>query len=792
MFSKKLLRSICSLFLFLIFLSTSGEAATLNVAAIVDGNSEFNQIFIDEIVIEAEKLNGEEDKVLFPADARSDGTWDLNKIESLIEQAMKNKNIDAVLCVGPISSSVLVKMKKFAKPAFASQILNAKLQNVPETRPENLNYIDLAIDFPAHLERFQEIKAHKTLGFIAGDCLLKGLPELVGSLKESLKKKKISFVTIPANEVLRKGADALKNLNAVYVAPLSEESEADQQKIVDSINKAGLPSMSMIGSNLVEKGLLVSVAESTNAEKLARKQAMKLQCLLLNEEPSTFDASFSQDERLNFNMKTARVVNVFPTWSLTTDAILINAEAQNIERNLSLNQVIETAVIRNLQLAAKQQEIEASRHGIERARSNLRPKISLFGRENIIDEDRATSILTPAKYQTQIGTELVHVIYSEQARANIDIQKLMHSAKKEEERALILDIIKDAALAYLNVLKAKTLQVIQKDNLEVTRTNLKIAGFREQVGTSGPAEVYRWEIQMASAKQAIIDASVMRKKAELALNQILNATQEEEFTTADSDIYAKVFLLDQQVVAPYIDNVFGFKVFRDFMVGDTFALSPEIQQLQKAVEAQKRSKVSAKRRFTQPTVSLQGSFARTVRETGVGEPKQAIPAPFNSAFAYPDKNDWYVGLNVSIPLHDGGDRPAAVKQAEATIRQLENSLDFMKQRLELNTRSTLEDARSSFSSIGLSNNRSEYAAKTLDLVQSAYSRGAINILDLIDAQNASLVAKEASANALFNFFSDFVRVCRAVGSFDFILKKDSQSKWETRLKDYYKTRLGTI
>ncbi|KAF1079192.1 MAG: hypothetical protein GQF41_4495 [Candidatus Rifleibacterium amylolyticum] len=789
MFSKKLAGIFGCLLLLLLCIANASEAVTLNVAVVVDGNSEFNRKLIDEIGKETDDLIGEENKILFPVNARLDGSWDLTKIESLIQQAMKDNSIDAVLCIGHVSSNVLAKMKKFTKPAFATQILNASMQKVSEEVSENLNYIDLAIDFNAHLATFHELKTFKKLGFIAGDSLLQGLPELVSSIRETLQRREISLITIPAGEVLRKGADALKNLDAVYVAPLPEESETSQQKIVDSINAAKLSSMSMVGSNLVEKGILISITESINVERLAKRQALNLQSLLLDEKPSTPAVAVSHDERLHINMKTARVIEVFPTWSQMTDAIILNAEAQNIERNLSLNQVIETAVIRNLQLAAKLQELEANRQGIERARSNLRPKLSLFGRENVIDEDRAASILNPARYQTQIGAELVQVIYSEQAKANVDIQRLMHMARKEEERGLILDIMKDAALAYLNVLKARTLQVIQKDNLEVTRANLEIAKLRERVGTSGPAEVYRWEIQMASARQAIIDASVIRKKAELSLNQILNASQEEEFTTAESDIYAKVFLLDQTVVAPYIDNVFGYRIFRDFMVGDAFALSPEIQQLQKSIEAQKRSKVSAKRRYNRPTVVLQGNFARTVKETGVGGTRPAIPAPFGFAFSYPDKNDWYVGLNVSIPLYEGGDRPAAVKQAEAGVRQLENNLDYLKQRLELNTRATLEDARSSFSSIRLSNTRSEYAAKTLDLVQRSYSKGVANILDLIDAQNASLVAKEASANAMFNFFCDFVRICRAVGSFDFILKKDSQTIWQNRLKEYYKARL---
>ena len=228
-----------------------------------------------------------------------------------------------------------------------------------------------------------------------------------------------------------------------------------------------------------------------DTQKLARRIALNFQRLLMHDDPSAFQVDFSHTERLTINMQTAREIGIYPTWSQMTDALLLNEEPDNIEKKLSITQVIETALLRNLQLIAKKQELAAGRHTIDRAKSNLRPKISAFGRQTILDEDRAESIMTPGQHTTQIGADLMLVLYSEQARANIDIQKLFQSARREEERALMLDIIRDAAIAYLNVLKTRTLQNIQRDNLEVTRANLEIARFREQVGTSGPAEVYR-------------------------------------------------------------------------------------------------------------------------------------------------------------------------------------------------------------------------------------------------------------------------------------------------------------
>ncbi len=66
-----------------------------------------------------------------------------------------------------------------------------------------------------------------------------------------------------------------------------------------------------------------------------------------------------------------------------------------------------------------------------------------------------------------------------------------------------LDIAQQTATAYLNVLRAKTFERVQKDNLQLTRSNLELARVRRQIGVSGPAEVYRWESQMAIVRQYV-------------------------------------------------------------------------------------------------------------------------------------------------------------------------------------------------------------------------------------------------------------------------------------------------
>ena len=66
----------------------------------------------------------------------------------------------------------------------------------------------------------------------------------------------------------------------------------------------------------------------------------------------------------------------------------------------------------------------------------------------------------------------------------------------------------------------------------------------------------------------------------------------------------------------------------------------------------------------------------------------------------------------------------------------------------------------SASSAGVS---ADAAAKTLELVQDSYGRGAASILDLLDAQNAALTAEFAAETSVYDFLDDWAEVRRSIG-----------------------------
>ena len=803
-------RLIAALLLF-ICVSSIGFSKTLRVGIVFDGPSDNTLNFVQDIEEELPNTLLNTDKVVFPNDSRVAGKFDVNKIKVGISQLMNDKNVDAILAIGPVASHLIATLDKYPKPVIAAHIYNASMQKIRQRNGtsgvKNLSYIDMNLDIGQHIDKYQEIKTFKKLHLLMSPYMLKGIPQLADSLRIQTQKAGVDLKILPSNIKAGEIANSLKDAEAVYVAPIPDLPDEHQCMLIARINELKIPTMAMFGKESLKCGILCTIATGIDTEKLSRRLANNLSRVLYKEDLSAFPTSFSHNQRLTINMETCRKVGIYPNFSAMTTADIVNEEEQ-VARKISITQAIETALVKNLSKIAKRLEIEANVHAIDKARAALVPRGNIYFRQIEIDDDRAQSIFTPAEHATHLGTNLRYLIVSEDAKANIDVQKFFLAAKKDEERGLMLDIIQKAAVSYLNVLKAKTLKNIQEDNLAVTRANLELARQRESVGTAAPAEVYRWEIQMATARQAVIEADATKRKSELALNEALSNRQDEPFNTLEEDIFSNIFFFDYDRIAPYIDNIQSFDCFSNFLVEDSFAFSPEIAAVNKNLEATARMRrAHRRRRQFRPTVDISANFDRTFEKAGDGKFKpyigdvnlplsrlnalgnlgmRDVNLPLSSMFKFPDDNDWSVALSLTFPLFDGAQTGAALREADKMLDALRTRRDDLMQKHELQTRVALENAKTSFISIKMSRQRVEFAEKALEAVRNAYSRGAINILDLIDAQNAYRIAKEANANAVFTFLSDFIQVCRSVGTFDFILNQRTNQEYYGRIEDYFK------
>ncbi|MEJ2196202.1 MAG: TolC family protein [Ignavibacteriaceae bacterium] len=146
---------------------------------------------------------------------------------------------------------------------------------------------------------------------------------------------------------------------------------------------------------------------------------------------------------------------------------------------------------------------------------------------------------------------------------------------------------------------------------------------------------------------------------------------------------------------------------------------------------------------------------------------------------------WSVGLNLSLPLFEGLGRFAEVQQASIEIKKLQLEKSSLKNRIEQTVRSALHKSGASYAGMGQAKISAGSSLKNLEIVRNLYSQGLASITDLIDAQNASLIAELLATSAQFNFLIDLMNVQRAIGEFIYTYSIDERDDFVRRLNNYY-------
>jgi len=325
---------------------------------------------------------------------------------------------------------------------------------------------------------------------------------------------------------------------------------------------------------------------------------------------------------------------------------------------------------------------------------------------------------------------------------------------------------------------------------------------REVIGSAGPAEVYRWESEIASNRRTVISANAQRNLAEIELNRIRHRPAEESFITTEVDLTDPVLITSNPKLYKYIENLQAFKIFRKFMVDRAFRNSPELAALDAAINVQERVLRSATNSFWTPTLAVQGRYSSILSRDGAGtdpqfqvppdiqtklEEKLEISVPSIIDIPRSPDNNWTLGLSLSFPLFQGGEKFIARQKSSKELEQLRTQRDFIAERIEQRMRSALHLAGASLASINQARLAAEAATKSLDVVQESYSQGVVNIVVLIDAQYAALVTEQAAASAIYDFIIDLMEVERAVGGFDFFTTISEREAFFNDIDDYFKS-----
>ncbi len=780
------------------------ERPPIAIGVVSDGPIEAARGF-DDFREETERLLGGEYSVAFPADKMRAGAWRSDAIEEAIDDLLADDEVDVVLALGVLSSNAAARRENLPKPTLAPYVIDPELQDVPyEIRRgtpgggdlrrsyhvsgrENLVYVAMGHDPLRDLEAFQGVVRFKRLGVMAMQALLDGIPGLADRFLKKMEPLGLETTTIPVGSSLEEAVASIPpEIEAIYVTPLLQFGPNGAERLARLLIERRLPSFSLAGRQEVQRGLLAGLSLDTDEQRIARRTAINLQLILSGESAAELPVDFDYNPRLTLNMATARAIDARLTWTTLTEAELLSDQERPVERSLSLEETVQIAEQANLDLATADRTVAAGVQDVRLARSTLGPQLQASGQDVVIDRDRAASSFgSMGQNQVSGSLSLSQLLYSEQARAGYTVEQRLQESRELERATLRLDVILEAAQAYLDVLRAKTAERIRRDNLELTRRNLERARTRLELGAAGPGEVYRWQSQIANNRKELIAASAIRNQAEIAVNRILNRPLEESFVTIEAAVDDPGLSVNYESLRPYIDNRQGFGLFRRFVSARAIEASPELAQLDRIIQAQQRLILAAKRAFYVPTVAAQADVT-AFQNSGAGSSNVlADVLPPEVELSQPNNLNWSVGVNASLPLFQGGALRARRTQTQIELDELTLQREATRQRVEQRVRSAMHSTMASWAGIDLAREAAEAARNNFELVADGYSEGLVDIINLLDAQNQALTADLAAATAVYDFLSDLMSVQRASGEFDFFRSGADRDEFLESMRVYF-------
>ncbi|MCP4600651.1 MAG: TolC family protein [Proteobacteria bacterium] len=780
-------RAVCTA-VFCILTASSVFAAPkkVQIGTVTDGPGEFLLQVRDGIQKEVlALLNGEFD-VSFPKDKQIVADWDFEKIFSSFNELQADPEIDVIITIGGASNAYACSVENLQKPVVAPMIMELQ-EGVPFDKGtsgrKNLSYLSHPWGLEQDLKVLYDIYPFKKLAFLNSKYAFQLEDQLPKEKRfESYLAKHHSgdFVLLPIGESAEEAVNAIPDdVDAVYLFGTWQMDYAEFEKFIDGLNKRKLPSFTAMGHFAVEQGVLGALRSKDSIMRMPRQVAVNIHRILLGEDAGKIPVNFATGTRLLINAKTAHSIDLSIPFRILIEAETIEEDVKVGARRLTYKQVIEEALASNLDLAVAHHDVLVGQHDEKIAVTNMLPGFSVGTQAAVIDKDRAEAAMGGAPQFDWTASATLTQVLSEGAFANHAIQGRLQNARRKKEDEIRLDIIEAALLSYLNVLRAQLHERILKNNVGLSRTNLDLTHKRIAIGVSSSAEKYRWESVIANQRQDVVNAVHKRQLAELELNRLLRKPLEEEFVLEEVGLESVIFGLVRARMFEMMDNPKSMQVFRDFAVQDALRQSPELAQLGESEAAIKREMASIKRSYWVPSVGLTGQVNQRLFEAGEGtDPPVGSPEQ--------DDTNWNVGLSLSWPMFEGGQRIAKLRKLAAELIRLETQKDNIKQRIEQRVRVALKSGASSAVNIHLSRQAASAAGENLKLVTEGYSRGVLTVLDLLDAQNASLTADIKALDSEFMLMIHMINAQRAGGGY-FALGTEAEIEvWAKRVEEYLK------
>lgn len=733
------------------------------IGVVCDGPSPQARAVLRDVQKELAPLVDEGTEVVWKRPARFSAGWDPLASAGALRAALADPEVDMVFSLGIMPSyAATLGEGALPKPVVAAPFLDEETMRLPyrdnRSTRRNLSYIVLPQRVKRDLTAFKDLATFSRLHVLVQAEYLDALPGLQDVADKYSRLLGVDIQLVPVGDDVEAALAALGDAEAVYITPLMRLDDARRARLVAGLNHRGVPSFSFVGRQDVEQGVLAGMA-SFSGTHLARRIALNLRDIMDGAAPDSLPVILPEEERLFVNMRTAREIGFSPKYeTLLTATLLDMEEDEGGGKPLTLGRAMRIAAKENIDLAVKDAEVAGAEQDSLLARSAMLPQLGAGMNYTQIDQDRAVASQGLYPWDvTTAGLNLTQMLYDDAVVSRYRASTRSVEAERLSREAVRMDVMRTAGRRFLAYLSARSLLRIERENFALIGKNLEMARVRRSAGVSGPEEVYRWEAAQAESRARVIARKSDVQSALTALNQSLDrpaGTQWEVKPLTADEARRAFFGVEASTIGGTLKQLSRISETAAELSDDR----PAVRAVAHLVEAQ--SIVLAQKRRTRwvPKVSASAEYGHEIDKHQAGP--RIIQDPD------PNEDTWTFSVDASLPLFAGGAISHDQRKAGAELRRLDATRRRLTQLAEQQARTVVDNMARSYPKMELAALAADRAQRNLDVVRDKYARGAVSILELLDAQNQSRVQEQSAVLAVYSYLGDVLDFQRAVGWFE--------------------------
>ncbi|MGB5694221.1 MAG: TolC family protein [Polyangiales bacterium] len=747
----------------------------VEVTAVYDGPSPVFDAAVDDLSKEIRAQLSDRFNVVF-VPLSFEGDWTRAGVERQLDEAYSNPEITAVFGFGPLTVDAVAARKNLPKPTILPFVMEGRKQGLQRngdvSGKRNLTYITEDLDVREEATWLTKVAGSKRIVLLADESLRDGL-------SEATRDRSISIaIAEPSVEALL--AAIPSNADGVIIAPVLQLSFEDRVRLLDGITKRRLPNVA-VSPSWLDQGAMMSIRSPKNAARRAQRAALNLDLILEGRPASEMHVDFQERLELQINLDAARAVGVRPTYEVLLEADTMEQEEADEENRVDLGIAMLEAVDQNLDLLVSEKFVEAGEEGVKRERGPLLPQSQLQVGATYRDPDRVAPGSQIAEWQGSTIARASQSIYSAEAWTRFRSRQLRQEGREYGYFSDVLDIMLQAGVDYVAVLRAEAQERIQRENIQLTREYLELARLRLEIGVANASELYRWQVTLAENQRAVVEARALVGQTKIELNRVLNRSLERPIAPIDLPVdEAGRTRPPSDPIGKYMLDPWSFERLRDFMVREGLRNSPGAREVEARKAAQERIEKGRTLELWLPEFAVEGGIQHDFWRAGQGA--TTPPNPFG--IPQPDKFGWDVGLYLAIPLSRGGAGIANIRESARLVEGLSAELARVEQNIDSGVRTELYNAAAALATVSLTRNAAEAAAENLVLVTDLYRRGKVDIIRLVDAQTQSLVADLAAVNAVYDYVIALLFVNREISHFRNLDTPQATQDFSRRLNEF--------